>query len=120
MSTPVDYSTKQISLSTTMYILNTSFHIDHAHFSRAVDFVKQQLIPALTESGVVTDPLLLELLIDVDPAMRSFSLQLHTADIEKAAELLDAKGQPLIAELIKSCGGPEHAVTFTTPMQIID
>ena len=103
-----------------MYLLNTSIHVDRPHYDTAVSLVKNELIPALSATGLFRDLLLFDLLIDVDPSMKSFTLQMRSADLDAATDALDRVGAPIIEQLIKNCGGPEHAVTFTTPMRIID
>lgn len=101
-----------------MYIINTSFHVDCSHFDTLVSFIKSTLIPSQIKSNSLREPLLLEILVEVDPELRSLSLQFHTDDINAGMEAIEASA-PLMADITKQCGGAEHLLSFTTPMAVI-
>ncbi len=103
-----------------MYLINTSFHVDQSQFDTLVEFINQRLVPALNEHSHLQSPTLLEILISVDPSVRSLSLQFHTPDIESATETINTVSAPLIAEITTLCCGPEPIVSYTNPMRIIN
>ena len=102
-----------------MYLINTSFHVDHPHFDTLVEFINGRIIPALATFPHIQDCLMLEILIEVDPTVRSLSLQFRTPDLQAASDTLDTVVAPLIDEITTRCGGQQHLMSFTTPMRII-
>lgn len=102
-----------------MYILNTSFHVDRGKGELLCRLIKAQLIPALTASGKLHTPLLLQILVEVDPQVESYSLQLQGEDLEAASEELD-NASDVMQQIAAKCGGAEHLLYFTTPMCVME
>lgn len=102
-----------------MYIISTSFHVDRDRFDTLADFLSLRILPALAPYPHIQDPVILEILVEVDPTVRSLSLQFRTPDLEAASNTLDTVAAPLIAEITAKCGGAQHLLSFTTPMRVI-
>lgn len=102
-----------------MYLINTSFHVDNQHRDALVGFIRSTIIPAAIASDTLSNPILLEILIEVDPAISSLSLQFSSDDLDRAMECVDTTLAPLYAEITTRCGGAEHLIHFTTPMRVL-
>lgn len=100
-----------------MYLINTSFHAERSVAAAVIDSVGSQLRPLMTASGLFTDLLMAEILVEVDPDCVSFTLQGKTSDIEKATSWLHDEAQEYFDNLQRNYSG--KVVYFTTPMRIL-
>lgn len=101
------------------YILNTSFHIERALFDKGVAALRSRFVGAMESTGKVSGCRMMELLVDVDPAVRSLAVQFEAESLEDAVGAMDSAGLPAIQEVSRLLGGPQKMVWFTTPMRSI-
>lgn len=101
-----------------MYLINTSFHAGHAVAAEVIDDVRSQLQPMMEKSGLFTDLLMAEILVEVDPDCKSFTIQGITADLDKAMEWMQDTAASFFSHLHHDYSG--NVVFFTTPMNIIN
>lgn len=98
-----------------MTILNTTFHV---HISIADDFlhwVREVYFPAAINSGLLSEPVLARILIQVQEDAEGYAVQLKAADVDTAARWHDSEGDRLRRELTARFG--ERLVFFTTYME---
>lgn len=100
-----------------MYIINTSFHTGHAVTDKIIGDVRSILIPMMEKSKLFTDIVMAEILVEVDPHCKSFTLQGVASDLDKAMEWLHYEGQEFFNGLHQRYGN--NIVYFTTPMRIL-
>lgn len=103
-----------------MYLINTSFHIAAEKYHLLVETLKEELIPRAVASQILREPLLLDIMVDIDPELRSVSLQFRAKDPEEAMSALEEIAGPIISALTKECGGADKLLSFTTPMKVIN
>ena len=100
-----------------MYIINTSFHAGQSIADAVINDVRSLLMPLMSESKLFHDLAMAEILVEVDPDCRSFTLQGIAHDLDKALEWLGNEGQTFFNGLHKRYGN--NVVHFTTPMRIM-
>ena len=100
-----------------MYIINTSFHAGRQIADAVINDVRNSLMPLMSGSNLFHDIAMAEILVDVDPDCRSFTLQGLAHDLDKALDWLGGEGQDFFNELHKRYGN--NVVHFTTPMRIM-
>ena len=100
-----------------MYIINTSFHAGRAVADTVIGDVRTQLVPMMEKSSLFTAITMAEILVEVDPDCKSFTLQCIADDLDKAMEWMQGEGQEFFNGLFKRYG--HNVVYFTTPMRII-
>ena len=99
-----------------MYLINTSFHIHRDIAEDVLARVRTRLMADMERSGVFSNLLLADILVEVDPESRSFTLQGLAPDLQKGLDML--MSNPLFGDLQQKYG--KKAVFFTTPMKVID
>lgn len=100
-----------------MYLINTSFHAGRPVADAVTSDVRSLLMPLMTASGLFTDIVMAEILVEVDPDCKSFTLQGKADDLDKAMEWFQHEGQEFFNGLHRRYG--HNVVYFTTPMRII-
>lgn len=100
-----------------MYLINTSFHAERSVAGMIVEKVNTQLKSLMTASGLYSNIIMAEIMVDVDPDCDSFTLQGFAEDVEKAMSWLQNEARPFFDELHSKYNG--KVVYFTTPMKII-
>ena len=100
-----------------MYLIKTSFHIDSTHASGFVDQLRAGLAGPMEKSGIFSDTLLLELLIDIDPALKAFSLQAKAESLDDSMKWIQNDAASFFEMLMRQYGS--HVAFFTTPMKIL-
>lgn len=100
-----------------MYLLNTSFHAGLPVADAVTGDVRSLLMPLMTASGLFSDIMMAEILVEVDPDCKSFTLQGKADDLDKAMEWFQHEGQEFFNGLHRRYG--HNVVYFTTPMRII-
>lgn len=100
-----------------MYLINTSFHAGRPVADAVTGDVRSLLMPLMTASGLFTDIVMAEILVEVDPDCKSFTLQGKADDLDKAMEWFQHEGQEFFNGLHRRYG--HNVVYFTTPMRII-
>lgn len=100
-----------------MYLINTSFHAGLPVADAVTGDVRSLLMPLMTASGLFTDLVMAEILVEVDPDCKSFTLQGKADDLDKAMEWFQHEGQEFFNGLHRRYG--QNVVYFTTPMRII-
>lgn len=100
-----------------MYLINTSFHAEKSIAPEVIDKVRDQLRDAMEGSGVFSDIIMAEILVEADPDCVSFALQGQAADIDKAMEWLRNQAHGVFSDLHRKYNG--KVVYFTTPMRIL-
>lgn len=100
-----------------MYLINTSFHAGRPVAEAVTGDVRSLLMPLMTASGLFTDIVMAEILVEVDPDCKSFTLQGKADDLDKAMEWFQHEGQEFFNGLHRRYG--HNVVYFTTPMRII-
>lgn len=101
-----------------MYLINTSFHAERSVADAIIEEVRTGLMPKMQASTLFSQLLMAEILVEVDPDCKSFTLQGLTPDLDKAMEWLHSDGATCFAELHRRYG--QKVVFFTTPMQVIN
>lgn len=100
-----------------MYLINTSFHAGLPVADAVTGDVRSLLMPLMTASGLFSDIMMAEILVEVDPDCKSFTLQGKADDLDKAMEWFQHEGQEFFNGLHRRYG--HNLVYFTTPMRII-
>lgn len=100
-----------------MYLINTSFHAGLPVADAVTGDVRSLLMPLMTASGLFSDIMMAEILVEVDPDCKSFTLQGKADDLDKAMEWFQHEGQEFFNGLHRRYG--QNVVYFTTPMRII-
>lgn len=100
-----------------MYLINTSFHAGLPVADAVTGDVRSLLMPLMTASGLFSDIMMAEILVEVDPDCKSFTLQGKADDLDKAMEWFQHEGQEFFNGLHRRYG--HNVVYFTTPMRII-
>ena len=100
-----------------MYLINTSFHAAKPIADAVIGDVRTILMPLMAGSSLFTDIVMAEILVEVDPDCKSFTLQGKADDLDKAMEWFQHEGQEFFNGLHRRYG--QYVVYFTTPMRII-
>lgn len=100
-----------------MYLINTSFHVHTPIADTVVDAIRSEFIPLISSCGLFGNPLLVKILLDVDPDIRAYSLQMTANDLNAALEWLQGSASDFFTRLTARHG--EAVLYFTTPMQVI-
>lgn len=100
-----------------MYLINTSFHIHEPISAEVVSAIREELIPAVRRSGLFGEPQFLRIMLEIDPSLRAYSLQMTANDPESAMAWLEGEGGTFFQRLTQSYG--ERLVYFTTPMKVL-
>lgn len=100
-----------------MYLINTSFHASKPIADAVIGDVRTILMPLMAGSLLFTDIVMAEILVEVDPDCKSFTLQGKADDLDKAMEWFQHEGQEFFNGLHRRYG--QNVVYFTTPMRII-
>ena len=100
-----------------MYLINTSFHAGHTVAGKVIEDVRSRLKPLMEQSGLFSNMMMAEILVEVDPDCKSFTLQGITADLDKAMEWMQETAGDFFSGLHRDYAG--NVVFFTTPMNII-
>ncbi|MDE6317627.1 MAG: DUF4286 family protein [Muribaculaceae bacterium] len=100
-----------------MYLINTSFHAERSVADAIMEELRSGLMSKMEASTLFTGLLMAEILVEVDPECKSFTLQGMSGDLDKAVEWLHTEGASCLSELHKRYG--QKVVFFTTPMKII-
>lgn len=98
-----------------MIILNTTFHIHVSISDEFLRWVRESYFPSALASGLLTDPVLARLLIQVQEDAEGYAVQLRAASTEDAARWHDGEGDRLRRELTTRFG--QRLVFFTTYME---
>lgn len=72
-----------------MILLNTSFHVLKTLAQDFETWAREVYIPAVKESGIFGQPQLLRILVEVDPALASYSIQMPSPSLEEATRWHD-------------------------------
>lgn len=100
-----------------MILLNTSFHVLKSLAQDFETWAREVYIPAVKESGIFGQPQLLRLLVEVDPALASFSIQMPSPSLDEATRWHDETAALLHDDLRSRWG--DNVVYFSTFMEII-
>lgn len=100
-----------------MHLINTSFHASKPIADAIIGDVRTILMPLMAGSSLFTDIVIAEILVEVDPDCKSFTLQGKADDLDKAMEWFQHEGQEFFNGLHRRYG--QNVVYFTTPMRII-
>ncbi len=100
-----------------MYIINTSFHAGRPIADSIIGDIRAGLMTMMAESTLFTDIIMAEILVEVDPDCKSFTLQGKASDLDKAMEWFQSKGQEFLNRLHRDYG--QNVVYFTTPMRLL-
>lgn len=98
-----------------MTILNTTFHIHVSISDEFLRWVRETYFPSALKSGLLTDPVLARLLIQVQEDAEGYAVQLKATSSEDAAKWHDGEGDRLRRELTARFG--QRLVFFTTYME---
>lgn len=98
-----------------MFLLNTTFHVENSLIEEFLTWIKEIYIPEAMSSGLLKNPKLSRILIEVDPAATSYAMQFNADTIEQASLWHDEIGAELRGQLSRRW--PERIVFFTTYME---
>lgn len=99
-----------------MYLIATSFHIEKSIADEAVEIIRNELAKAMSDSGIFNNIFFGSILVDVDPSLKSFTLQAAADNLDEALGWLqEGDGVQHQVNLRRKFG--ERVVWFTTPMQ---
>lgn len=102
-----------------MYLLNISIHCPIDRYDTVLQTLTGKILPTLkSERGIISAELM-EILIEVDPTMRSLALAIKTETLDQGSKTVDRLMNNEFVALTAQCGGREHLLTFTTPMLIL-
>lgn len=99
-----------------MYLINTSFHIHRDIADDVLSQVRTRLMTDMERSGIFSNLLLADILVEVDPESRSFTLQGFATDLQKGLDML--MSNPFFGDLQQKYG--KKTLFFTTPMKVLD
>ncbi len=100
-----------------MILLNTSFHVLKSLTRDFETWAKDVYIPAVKGSGIFGEPQFLRILVEVDPALASYSIQMPSPSLEEATRWHDETAALLRDDLRSRWG--ENIVWFSTFMELI-
>jgi len=100
-----------------MILYNITFNVEDDIKSEWLDFMKKEFIPNMTSSGILTNPLLSELLLK-EPQGTSYALQFRVKDLDSLRKFQAEEWHPVFRILHDKFG--DKVVFFPTEMKIID
>ena len=96
----------------TMYILNTTFHVDNRVRRDFLDWARKVYMPAAIDTGLFGSARLLRVLTDTDPEGVSFALQMDCESISEARRWHDETATLLRDDMSQRWG--DKVLFFTT------
>ncbi len=100
-----------------MLIYNITFNVEDPVRAQWMDFVRDELIPRMTGTGLLTHPQLMQLM-RAEPQGTSFALQFRAEDMRTLRDFLQ-NHWPAIQDLIRERFG-DRAVYFPSTLKILD
>jgi len=99
-----------------MILYNLTFNVEDDVKDDWLDYMKNRFIPAMLESGLLTMPVLSELLLD-EPQGTSYALHFQVNDMEDLRRFQRKEWRPILEALYKQFG--DKVVFFPTEMKVI-
>ena len=100
-----------------MIIYNTTFHIEECIRQDFIDYIRQNVIPQATKSGLLTSSRFSRIFSEHEEQGFSYALEFSTESISTLEEWNKAESAAVIAPLIEKFG--DKVVGFSTVMQTI-
>lgn len=100
-----------------MYILNITFLVAEPLISTWQEWIRQQLIPSMTSTGLFLQPQLARVHSAEQTDGVSFALQFHTASVDTIDEWLNNNGNSLQQKCTVGFGG--NVLFFATTLEVL-
>ena len=100
-----------------MIIYNTTFHIEECIQQDFIEYIRQNVIPQATKSGLLTSPRFSRIFDEHEEKGFSYALEFSTESIEKLEQWNKTESAVIFTPLMKKF--KDKMVGFSTVMQTI-
>lgn len=100
-----------------MLVINTTFHVENPLVEEFLTWVRNSYFAEASAAEGIGSPVLMRLLVEVDPEATSFAVQLSARDLATAECWHDTEGARLRDEFVSR--RPGRIVFFTTYMEVL-
>ena len=100
-----------------MIIYNTTFHIEECIQQDFIDYIRQNVIPQATKSGLLTSPRFSRIFGEHEEQGFSYALEFATESISTLEKWNKTESAAVITPLIEKFG--DKVVGFSTVMQVV-
>jgi hypothetical protein len=100
-----------------MIIYNTTFHIEECIQQDFIEYIRQNVIPQATKSGLLTSPRFSRIFGEEEEKGFSYALEFATESVSTLEKWNKAESTAVITPLIEKFG--DKVVGFSTVMQVV-